>query len=262
MPSATTLRHLRALPAVGLRLSLPQQEGHRLIYPVGGPDSLATLLMTSPPEDAYAQGRVLLRDLARTLGALHTVPAEGLTRRKYPGLLRLEPWFSRDFRKEGTVRLYTVVRRRLGDTRLRHLRERCRWFLTDTPAPVLLHGRPGTGVVVPDLTNGSGSLLAGEDMAAGRPCLDIGWVLGELAELRGMVRRRIGAEAAAQWSLITRAFADACDRPALEDAREVAVLGMLAHMRDACDYVGWGDEWATLTVDILAEEAERAAQGS
>ncbi|WP_306965660.1 hypothetical protein [Streptomyces afghaniensis] len=131
-------------------------------------------------------------------------------------------------------------------------------FLAPDPeTSTLLHGKPGTGVVVPDREGDSGALLIGEDMATGPPALDTGWVLGELAEVRGVVRAAAGSAEADRWSELARSFAMGYGRAAPAEAGAVATLFMLTHLRDSSEFVGDWDEWrVSVVLDLIAEGCE------
>jgi hypothetical protein len=269
-PSEEVLSRLRALPEPELRFALPKRRGQELHFLAHGPESLANVLMTRPATTAYPLARKLLRELAVSLVRLHSIPARGLMRDRHPGILRLSQWLSRCSGRswadgpehDRADRLLPVARQRLGRARLERLEEWCLLFLADSADSVLLHGKPGTGLMVPPARNGPPVLLLGEDMAAGPPCLDIGWVLGELAELRGVIRARHGTAEAARWSTLGRAFAEGCGRPLPAEAGRVATLGMLTHARDFCAYVRWDEDWVSVVLDVVAEETDRNGEGN
>jgi hypothetical protein len=105
-------------------------------------------------------------------------------------------------------------------------------------------------------------LLIGEDMAAGQAALDIGWVLGELAELRGVIRARDSDEAARRWASLGQSFLDGYAGRIPEQAGAAATLAILTHLRDYCEFVGWNEWWIPLVLDIVAEESDRSGSGN
>ncbi|MFC7866283.1 hypothetical protein ACFU5B_20965 [Streptomyces murinus] len=269
-PSADVLARIRALPGPELRFVLPEQHGRELHFLADGAESLANVLMTRPPKTAYPMACGLLRALAHSLDRLHSLPATGLVRDRHSGILRLSQWLSRgtgrswaDNQDDGEADpLFPAARKRLGTARLERLEEWCLLFLADCADPVLLHGKPGTGLVVPPTGDGTAVLLLGEDMASGPPCLDIGWALGELAELRGVIHARYGADEAARWSTLGRAFVEGFGRSLPAEVGMVATLGILTHARDFCAYVRWDEDWVSVLLDVVAVEVDRSGQGN
>lgn len=231
---------------------------------------MANILMTRSADAAYPVAEKLLTELARSLAQLHSVPAKGLVSARHPGILRLSQWLADGDKwaradaeeHDSGPRLFRLARQRLGRARLARLEEWCLLFLMDATGPVLLHGKPGTGQIIPPVRKGAPVLLLGEDMAAGPPCLDIGWVFGELAELRGVIRTRFGPGEAARWSALGRAFAKGCERPLPEQAGRVATLGILTHVRDFCAYVKWDEDWVSTVLNVVADEVDRNGEGN
>ncbi|CAL9278637.1 hypothetical protein [Streptomyces sp. SudanB91_2054] len=269
-PSDAVRARIRALPRSPLPFALPQRHGRELHFFADGTESLANILMTRPPEVAYPLAERLLTELARSLARLHSVPAHGLSGDRHPGVLRLSQWLASGTGRswaggcgdDEADRLFPVARRLLGKARLERLEEWCLRFLAESPEAVLLHGKPGTGLIVPPTRAGMPVLLLGEDMAAGPPCLDVGWVLGELAELRQVIRVRHGTDEAARWSALGRAFVAGCAWPLPEEAGMAATLGILTHVRDFCAYVRWDEDWVSVVLEAVAEETDRNGQGN
>lgn len=263
-PSAAVVRRIRLLPAAGLDLSLPELVGRRLVYPAPGPEALANLLMTRPQQEAYPPARALLRDLGRTLRVLHSIPAPAGADTGHPGTARLSAWLADGFGGRDCERLFTVARKRLGCERWTLLRKWCDELRTTATDSVLLHGKPGTGLVIPsERDDGSGTLLIGEDMAAGPALLDAGSVLGELTELRGVLHSKAGPEEARNWSTLGQSFIEGYGRDRLPPATgRAATLCVLTHLRDYCAYVGWNEWWVPVVLDVVAEECDREGSGT
>ena len=261
-PSAEVAASIRRLPAPGLGLALPVQEADRLVYQAKGPESLANLLMREKWTVSYPIARSLLSGLGGRLRELHAISSAGLLEEKHPGILRLSAWLGSGKGGGESGRLFAMAGRRLGPDRLDRLGGWCSFFLSDTPEAVLLHGKPGTGLVVPSASGAGGVLLIGEDMAAGRASLDIGWVLGELAELRGVIRAKDSDRAAQRWSTLGQSFLDGYVDRIPEQAGMAATLAVLTHLRDYCEFVGWNEWWIPLILDIVAEECDRSGSGN
>jgi hypothetical protein len=105
------------------------------------------------------------------------------------------------------------------------------------------------------------ALLTGEDLGAARPELDLGWLLGDLAELAWAVPvwgEEPGVDLPA---VLLDAYGPGADR---ELAARAAVLRIATHMRDFAAYCGWSDELADYTAfvaDLIDEEGRRAVPG-
>ncbi|WP_405900026.1 hypothetical protein OG242_23405 [Streptomyces sp. NBC_00727] len=260
-PPAAARRRMRELPAEGMDFSLPESRGHRLVYAANGPESLANILMTQSRDHSYPRARDLLMGLGRNLGELHSISARDVQDQGHPGISRLSGWLGDGSGAGESGRLFTAARKRLGSERWNLIRGWCEEFGMPAHDAVLLHGRPGTGLVVPGTNGSRAALLTGEDMATGRPSLDIGWVLGELAELRGVVRDQSGEAAAAEWSTLGRAFADGYGRGLSAETGRAATLCVLNHVRDYCAYVEWSEWWVPTVLNVIAEECDRGGAG-
>ncbi|MEV6583659.1 hypothetical protein AB0M92_36575 [Streptomyces sp. NPDC051582] len=252
---------LRGLPVTALRLSLPRQDGHALVYPAPGPWSLGKLLMQQHPSQSYPRARELLRELGALLRHLHAAPPADVAllaadrRPDRSGVHRLAHWLAGGdtTASEPLRRLAALTRDQLGQGRWGKLRDWCDAALDDRAGRVLLHGNPGTGVLVPGLGDLPCVLLIGEDVQVGPAALDTGRVLGELTELRGIITRKGGQEAAAQWSRLGRAFLDGYTDDLSPLAGMVATLTVLAHVRDYCEFAGWDDWWFSVALELVAE---------
>lgn len=124
----------------------------------------------------------------------------------------------------------------------------------------LLHGAPSLGWLVPTPWCGGAVLLTGEEVTVGEPAGDLGWLLGELAELRGAAARGLGGAARHRPGDFTepaRALLEGYlgpgPHPALpEGTARHATLRLATHMHDYAAYVGWHDD-LTAYADLLAE---------
>jgi hypothetical protein len=147
---------------------------------------------------------------------------------------------------EGAERLHELCRSRLGLRRLTVMREWC-GALTEgggSERHTVLHGEPTLGLVVPASDGSKSVLLTGETLSHGPPEFDVGWLLGELAEMADIARRHLPADARvppfpsmAAALLEERADQDAVLGRAL--LGRVATLRRLAHAVDFAAYVGW-----------------------
>lgn len=253
----------------GARLVVPRLSGHGLAYLADGPYSAAAWLRDPRPQAR----RLVAHALAATgaaLRELHTTPAP--TADVPPALARL-----RSFVEGGDGSLAAVVERgdvhtaavrRLrehavrvwGPARLELLRAWCA-ELTGPADPVLVHGFASLGALIPPLHRGPVALLTGEDLGAGRPELDLGWLLGDLAELAWAVPVFGDDPGPDLPGVLLDAYGPGADR---EWAARAAVLRITAHMRDFAAYCDWSDELTDYTAfiaDLIDEEGRRAVPG-
>lgn len=262
----------------GARLALGEraaasESGERggVVYRVPGAVSVARLL-PSGDDTAYRLSVRALADLGRTLRQLHDVPWE-FTEPVPPhhGVGRLLAWISGaapDGDGDG-ARLRALAHDRLGARLWTRLTD---WTVAAQEPPgrggaVLLHGAPSTGWLVPSPAGDHSVLLTGEEVTGGAPALDLGWVLGELHELRSAAARGLGAAGhgppvdypAAARALLA-GYLHKEDAEDAEDAAEAlpagtaraATLRLAIHMRDFASFVGWHEDLRRYA-DLLAE---------
>ncbi|WP_438484865.1 hypothetical protein [Streptomyces sp. S186] len=108
-----------------------------------------------------------------------------------PGPARLRSWLTgAALRSAAATRLLAHLRSSWGGRRIDTVVD---WSLRlrDTsvdaiaPAPRLLHGAASLAALVPPVSRGRPTvLLTGEELSAGDPEADLGWLVGELAEMR------------------------------------------------------------------------------
>ncbi|MEU0954306.1 hypothetical protein ABZ353_18465 [Streptomyces niveus] len=268
----------------GARLELGEwdaaSEGGGVLYRVPGAVSVARLL-PSGDDTAHRLSVGALADAGRTLRRLHDVPWEFGERRPHHGVGRLLAWLSgsADASTEGApdgARLRALARERLGSRLWNRLAD---WAESAQSPPgrggaVLLHGAPSTGWLVPSPAGDHTVLLTGEEVTGGDPALDLGWVLGELHELRSAATRGLGAAGqgppvdypAAARALLAGylrkedALAGAGADLLTEDATaalppgtaRAATLRLAVHMRDFASFVGWHEDLRHYA-DLLAE---------
>ncbi|GGJ88828.1 hypothetical protein GCM10011583_20250 [Streptomyces camponoticapitis] len=263
--------------ALGERAALGERpaasdEGGGLVYRVPGAVSVARLL-PSGDETGFRLSVRALSDVGRTLRHLHDVPWE-FTEPAPPhhGVGRLLAWISgAPGEAEEGARLRALVHDRLGPRLWTRLTE---WAEAARQPPgrggaVLLHGAPSTGWLVPSPAGDHSVLLTGEEVTGGDPALDLGWILGELHELRSAATRGLGAAGqgppvdypAAARALLA-GYLRKEDGP--DDASgdtgvalppgtaRAATLRLAIHMRDFASFVGWHDDLRRYA-DLLAE---------
>ncbi|MEZ3181227.1 hypothetical protein KYY02_21825 [Streptomyces pimonensis] len=245
-------------------------ERQGVLYRVQGAVSVARLL---PSGDSTA-GRLAVRalaDVGRTLRRLHREPWDFPERTPHPGLGRLRAWAAGEEAAPGAVRLRALARARLGPSLWARLAD---WSESaNEPAggsgAVLLHGAPSTGWLVPSAAGGRAALLTGEEVTGGDPALDVGWILGELHELRAAAARGLGAAGqgppvdypAAAHALLS-GYTGGTGTAALPPGTErAATLRLAVHMRDFASFVGWHEDlrrYCDLLAETLAEDGAPA----
>ncbi|WP_449065831.1 hypothetical protein [Planomonospora algeriensis] len=121
-------------------------------------------------------------------------------------------------------------------------------------ARALLHGGPGLGILLPLAPGAHGALLTGENLAAGPPESDVGWIIGELVELRESVRR-FGARRDLDFDLfigrVLDGYGAALDLAAVG---RTTALRFLTHLHDFAAYLKWNDvlvEYLGLVADVI-----------
>ncbi|MET9554730.1 hypothetical protein [Streptomyces sp. NPDC006645] len=265
----------------GARLALGEraaasEAGERggVVYRVPGAVSVARLL-PSGDDTAYRLSVRALADLGRTLRQLHDVPwTFQEPAPPHHGVGRLLAWISGAAPDGDGARLRALAHDRLGARLWTRLTD---WAVAAQEPPgrggaVLLHGAPSTGWLVPSPAGDHSVLLTGEEVTGGDPALDLGWVLGELHELRSAATRGLGAAGQAppvDYPAAARALLagylrkeDATNTAANAsgDAAEAlppgtaraATLRLAIHMRDFASFVGWHEDLRRYA-DLLAE---------
>ncbi|MCF1599627.1 hypothetical protein [Streptomyces muensis] len=249
--------------ARGACFATPRPEGDGLTYLADGPYSAAAWL-----RDARPQARLLVAHALAAAGTalreLHTTDAP--TADVPPALARLRSFVEgRDpasAEPAAVRRLREHVVRAWGPARLERLGAWC----AELAAPgetAFVHGFASLGALVPPLHRGPVALLTGEDLGAGRPELDLGWLLGDLAELAWAVP--VFGDSPDQGpdlpGVLLDAYGPGVDR---ELAARAAVLRIALHMRDFAAYCGWSDElidYTAFIADLIDEEGRRAVPG-
>ncbi|MFD7505243.1 hypothetical protein [Streptomyces sp. NPDC059850] len=238
-----------AAPEVGPYVLLGTRSGHTVDYLAPADQSLAHTVWPPgqgpvAPEPATAAMRAAgraLRDLAASRSAFPGVSGAP------PALSRLVHWLREGGDGEGSARLHALCASRLGASRLDVLREWCRELTEPHRRPVLLHGEPSLGLIVP-VPDGAGAgpgavLLTGETLSLGPWEFDPGWLIGELAEMADIGRRHVPAERRTElppFDAMAAALLEARDdAPDLALLGRVATLRRLAHVVDFATYVGW-----------------------
>lgn len=235
-------------------LAVPERAGDGLLHRVAGSASAAAWLRDFRPQ-ARALVAHSLAAAGRSLRALHAVPVpDEVPLGVPPGLARLRAW------ADGSGDLKRRALAVWGPERMERL---LGWAAqaagTTGGGPrtrSLVHGWASVGALVPPLGRGGRvALLTGEDLAAGRPELDLGWLLGELVELAWAAPPHDSADLQ---RVLLEAYGPGPD-PVL--VGRSAVLRVVTHMQDFATYRGWDDEllgYIAFTAELIDEEGRRA----
>ncbi|GAA0913022.1 hypothetical protein GCM10009558_100590 [Virgisporangium aurantiacum] len=260
-PDRTTIDRpgdaLRATIAGLPGLAVPEPDAEwagpdAVVYRVGGQSSVAAALLAEAATAQTIDVAAILRDTAATLSALHHRAAPATERLPAPpGPVRLLAWLRSGTGSRSAARLHGHANAVLGHRRITTAIDWCADLMA---GDTLLHGAPGTGVLVPD-GSGPALLLTGEDLSRGPVEADLGWLVGELVEHRETRHRP-------DFDDLVAAFLGGC-RSDVDGARvgRAAALRYLTHTHDFAAYVGWHDELLT-SLRTLAGVLDDAGRGA
>ncbi|MER8073365.1 hypothetical protein ABTZ59_34465 [Streptomyces sp. NPDC094034] len=182
----------------------------------------------------------MLENLGMLLRALHTAPPVALEAAPDAPLtwLRLAAWMDSPLPGPPTV-LYARLRHAFGVGRWRLLTS---WLENLCSGPlVLLHGNPSLGLLVPSESDEVDGLLTGEELGRGSWQQDVGWVLGELHELRSLSARLSLSADPTVWDGLAARFIRGYGLPPDLQAHRAATLKALLHLHDFCVFVTWDE---------------------
>lgn len=242
IPSPELRDALLDLHTTKLSFGLPEPVDGGLGYVTPGATSVAKLLQVVAFGEIRDHLLSAVRDTGRLLRRLHTTVAPELAPPDdSAALARLRFWLEHGDGPRAAGPLARRLRQRLGDDRWAAVTGWCDSFTADSADDVVLHGAPSTGSLVPSPAPGEAVLLAGEDVMRGQPEFDLGWLLGELLELRLPAASRQGdrPELVELGAVLLAGYGGEFDRDAVGRA---AVLRILTHMHDFAAYVGWHPE--------------------
>lgn len=217
--------------------------GHRIWPPVA----------QTGPHEPLAQA---MDCVGRALRSLHVQgPVLPAPRLRPPPITRLSRWL-RSADDPAHHRLTAV----LGSSRVQEVSAWCDAVADPAPTPrTLLHGEPSVGVIVPTPASPGALLLTGETLTHGPAAFDIGWLLGELAEMARLsdaAHTPLFADLAAA---LLAGYGPLDFDPALLSL--TAGLRSVVHVSDYATYVGWNDalEHSIALLPDLVDTAGRAA---
>nr|WP_145487447.1 MULTISPECIES: hypothetical protein [Streptomyces] len=201
-------------------------------YTVAGCESVANRLLSGGPGP---QLREPVCGLGQALSRLHADgPPPAAQQLGAPrGLVRLDTWLAGRSPAAPAAYVASELRRRLGPERWSKVTDWCRQVTEDSDV-TLVHGAPGLGSLVVGDAVEPAALLTGEDLAVAPWYFDVGWVLGELVELKW----QLGGDQQ-DWQLLLEVFFEGYGRDLGALWKRVAALRILLHVHDIAAYVGW-----------------------
>ncbi|MFF3442456.1 hypothetical protein [Streptosporangium sp. NPDC002721] len=256
MPAPALLAAVRALPPGPVRLALPERgDGDGVTYRTDQTGSLAGVFLRG------GAGGVRIADtLAQTgaaLARLHATPAPaGLAGPDGPR--RLLWWLLEGEGPGAAPRLHRHAEQILGPGRIAAVKAWC--APQEPPGPrALLHGAPSLGTLLPLTRERDGALLTGEDLSAGPPESDVGWLIGELVEFRELAGR--SGRATPDYDALIGHVLDGYGAP-LDPAAvgRAATVRFLSHVHDFAAYMKWHDLLLEY-LEIVAGVIDAAGEG-
>ncbi|HEX5540789.1 MAG TPA: hypothetical protein VFX60_04400 [Micromonospora sp.] len=214
----------------GARLALSETTGRVRVYPANGVESVARRLLVDGPVGEMVRP---VRALGQLLRELHRIePPAALVGEIPAGAARLDRWLAGRSADPHAAYAADVVRRRLGPERWAGIRDRFDRLLAESEV-VLAHGAPGLGSMIAG-TAGADVLLTGEDLCVASWQFDLGWVVGELVELRWQV----GGDPQG-WQALLNALFEGYGRDLGDEWASLAALRILLHVHDIAAYADW-----------------------
>lgn len=255
-PSPAVAAALAGLAYGGVRVALATgAAGGGVSYPAPGSGTAAGLALSHPEGPDLDRLAWALTGTGGLLRRIQAAAPADIAAAGPAGPARALAWMRTGGGPRAAAVLHRELRRSLGAARWDELMRWCAALARpSTPPPargdVLLHGAAGMGQVVlaeepPDAADepaapgpASAALLVGEDIARGPADFDLGWLLGELVELRALAA---GQGRRPEFPGVARAavLAGAGGLTDPVQAGRAAVLRMLVHAHDFAAYVGW-----------------------
>lgn len=237
MPNAESLQAVTGHVAPGVTWAPPVEDTHgRRSFVVPGVGSVARLALSGMNRQAITQ---MLRPVVSALSSLNERPATN--NRPPTPVLRLQGWL-RDGSGAGHAgEVYNILTTTLSSDDMQLLCSNVDALAEGrVHAQNLLLGSAGASAVYPD-PSGDGATVLVDEVCAGPPGWDVGWLLGEQIEL---LLSAPGAEVKPPRltadPVVAELLVEAPDT--LDSIGYFAGLRWLTHMHDYAAYVGWSDD--------------------
>ncbi|MGW0587114.1 hypothetical protein [Streptosporangium sp. NPDC002607] len=264
-PDPTVLAAVRAVPRGRVGLTVPEpKEGAGVTYRTGQARSIAAILLgLRPGAEKFDIEQVAMDTLVETgttLARLHTVPVPQADLPSPAGPQRLLSWLRSGQGPTAAPELHSHATGILGHDRISTVEAWC--VPPSEGRHVLLHGAPGHGILLPLTQDQDGCLLTGEDLSAGPPEFDVGWLIGELVEFRETFQQPgHNTFPALDYDALIGCVLDGYNAPLdLAAVGRAAALRFLTHTHDFAAYVGWHDVLADY-LKIVADAIDAADAG-
>ncbi|MFJ9839093.1 hypothetical protein ACIRYZ_01255 [Kitasatospora sp. NPDC101155] len=245
-PSDEIRTAITALATGEVALALPRAAAAGALgYEVAGRIPLVQMALAADAEADHLALVPVLRGLGEALRRLHSEVDPVLAAPGPPGPARLATWMDRGSGSGAARELHAFMRRRLGAARWQRVRTWCEELAGGAASDVFLHGAPSSGTTVLGEGGRRPALLTGEDHARGPRGFDVGWLMGELAELRIFRSHAVNGtpESVAGDRLPAALLQGYGTLPGGgEVVGRAAVLRMFTHAHDFASYVRWDAE--------------------
>lgn len=225
--------------------------GGRTYHPVGDHQPVVHWLLLGGPEGVPGGAEALetaLRGVGALLAEIHRLPARGLLAGSASArpLERLRTWL--------TGPADEILRAHITGTTARTLLDWCEEALDPRRDHVVSHGAPGLGSLVLEARSGAAGLLVGEDVCLAPWQFDLGWLIGDLVELRWAV----GGSRPSRWQRLVDAVTEGYGRDLGDAWHRWAALNIAVHVHDRATYTRDGRRPAELLALLVARLVEEA----
>ncbi|WP_432924931.1 hypothetical protein ACQPZZ_31105 [Microbispora sp. CA-135349] len=269
-PHPLVERAVRAVSPGEVELTLPEpadgDDASAVTYRTALPYAVAGMFLGAggtgdrAPGDMEAVAAATLTEAAKALARLHAAAPPAVELPGPGGPSRLLGWLRTGRAPRAGSHLHPQAARMLGRDRMTAVEAWC--VAAGRERRVLLHGAPGHGILVPPVGGRGGALLTGEDLAAGLPEFDVGWLAGELVEFREAARRLgHGPLREIDYDGLIGHMVEGYGAPLdLAVVGRSAVLRFFTHTHDFAAYVGWHD-FLLGYLEILADVIDAVRAG-
>lgn len=244
--------------AHGVELVWPDIENETLTYRVGGPSSAAKWLRRPEAEfrrralDTVGRCIDVVMQVCRVNGStpsLNSPPAP---------LRRLAAHLENPATGSAVLRWRAALQEAVGGSAVDGL---VSMLVNHQDNPTFAHGGLSIGGIVPVTTGAHDCVLTGEDSGDASAGHDIGWLIGELLELRGTAHD-VGDEGLVVLleDFTAGILRDNGGHP--EGIRRAALLRIALHAEDYAHFIGWDDQLirrAQLLAKVWSDEAWASA---
>ncbi|GAB3460403.1 hypothetical protein GCM10027570_45330 [Streptomonospora sediminis] len=207
--------------------------GRRDYRTLGGASVAAALTSEDRAWDDGGPLPDLLHGMGEALRGLHECAPAPVHSPLPPALERLNRWLEDRPLSSQSASVGRLLRSVVGEDHWRTLRSWAR-ELTDRRDTVIVHGFPSLGALVPDAGLTRADLLTGQDTAVCAPEYDLGFVLGELMELRW----GRGSDPSA-WQELADAFGKGYGAELGDACHRAATLRIALHLHDYAASFPW-----------------------